>query len=247
MKTTDNLLITSIKSTTILSTTEKEFVLTRLTKFDHLDKFKLKRYLLINDERTVKEIYRSIRDKIIREEAGIQFLESQKGGNKNQKLVEKLTPKPDTRNVPVASSVLSDIDYLGHEIPLPPQVRGEPFKELVFFSSLNQLSLLESSHVTFSLDDNAIVLVQKFLNRLTELFGREVELKDKRSYFRLFMRSPLFNCYLNTGITALRHKEIEPRKIVLNLIYQTDPIYLNYNQFEYIAIISNHIKELVEL
>jgi hypothetical protein len=231
-------LIEAIKSTAIFQPQEKEFLITRIAKCDHLDKFKLKRYLMINDEKTVRETYRIIRDKILREEKDQEYTQANLNKNNKAKLVlDKFAPRVVKDKDPVSTSILSSIDYLGHEIPQPPQLRGQPFKLLEHFSSLAQLSLLESSHVTFTLDDN----------RLTSLFDKLDNINEKRGYFRLFMRSSLFNSYLNTGITALRHTEIQPRKIALNLIYQTDPIYLNSNQFEYTSIISEHLKNLVEI
>jgi hypothetical protein len=244
---TNDMLIEAIKNTQLLQAQEKEFLNTRLDKMDHLDKFKLKRYLIINDEKTIRETFRIIRDKIIRDEKEKEFFAQNSTNSNASKLVNKLAPKQENNTIPVSISILSDVKYLGHDIDTPPEVRGEPFRRLEYFSNLDQLSLLESSHVTFSLDDEVSVIIQKFLNKLTELFNNLDDIKLKRSYFRLFMRSSLFNSYLNTGITALRHVEIQPRKIALNLIYQTDPIYLNTNQFEYTSTISNHLKDLAEV
>jgi hypothetical protein len=248
---TDDMLIEAIKSSVIFQEQEKEFILTRMGRFDHLDKFKLKRYLLVNDEKTVRETYRVIRDKLQREEKEKEYL-SQTSSNNAQvnqvkNIFDKYAPKIDRPQSPISNSLLSDIEFLGHEIPMAPQVRGQPFKNIDYFTNLDQLCLLESSHVTFSLDDNVPIIIQKFLNKLTTLFDEIDDIMIKRSYFRLFMRSALFNNYLNTGITALRHTEIQPRKIVLNLIYQTDPIYMNANQFEYTSTISHHLKQLVDI
>ena len=246
----DDMLIEAIKSSSIFQDQEKEFIISRMKRFDHLDKFKLKRYLLVNDEKTVRETYRIIRDKLLREEKEKEFL-SQTTGNSNvnqaKVFFDKYGPKSDRPQSPVSLSILSDVDFMGHEIPMAPQVRGQPFKNLEFFSTLDQLCLLESNHVTFGMEDNVPIIIQKFLNKLTTLFDELEDIMIKRSYFRLFMRSALFNNYLNTGITALRHTEIQPRKIVLNLIYQTDPIYLNSNQFEYTSTISQHLKNLVDI
>jgi hypothetical protein len=244
----DDQLLELIKTTNIFQEAEKEFIKTRISKFDHLDKFKLKRFLMINNEQVVRETYRIIRDKILREEKEVEYLAAnQQAIGKAKDIVTKLTTKSDKPSEPVSESLLSNIDYLGHEVPQPPQLRGQPFDNIEHFAQLAQLSLLEAKHVTFSLDDNVGVIIQKFLNKLTKLIDDIQDINVKRGYFRLFMRSSLFNCYLNTGITALRHTEIQPRKIALNLIYQTDPIYLNSNQFEYTSLISEHLKNLVEI
>lgn len=62
-----------------------------------------------------------------------------------------------------------------------------------------------------------------------------------------FLQSPLFSGYLNTGLTALRHPELEPSKIILNLLYQIDSNYLNNKQFVQAATVSNHLRGLCGL
>jgi hypothetical protein len=243
----NDVLLEQLSASSILQDSEKEFITTRLDKFDHLDKFKLKRYLAINDEKNIKETFRIIRDKILREEKEKEYLSQQSTAKKGASgMFDKIAPKQQSTE-PLSFSLLSDTKFLGHVIPKPPEVRGQPFKILSDFSNLDQLSLLEPSHVTFSLDDNVKLLIKGFFDRVEDLFDDISTLEEKRGYFRLFMRSTLFNSYLNTGITALRHTEIQPRKIALNLIYQTDPIYLNSNQFEHASSISKLLKQLVEI
>lgn len=237
-----------LEQTTALQESEKQFILSKLDKFDHLDKFKLKRFITINDEKNVKETFRAIRDKIIREEKSVEFLAQQQSIKRGAGgVLDKLTTKQALPNTQVSSSLLIDPKFLGHEVNRPPEVRGQPFRNIDDFSSLDQLNLLETSHVTFSLDDNSGLIMQKFFEKLTSYFEDEEKVEIRRSYFRLFMRSSLFNSYLNTGITALRHTEIQPRKIALNLIYQTDPIYLNISQFEFTSRITKILKSLAEI
>ncbi|MGL4759448.1 MAG: hypothetical protein ACRCXZ_08990 [Patescibacteria group bacterium] len=244
----NDMLKEALTKTNILQEAEKQFILARLEKFDHLDKFKLKRFISINDEKNIRETYKLIRDKIIREEKELEYLQQQKQKKGPSGILDKITTSTQNNlENPIAKSHLSDPKFLGHDITAPPEVRGQPFKNLEDFSSLDQLSLLDTSHVTFSLDDNAPLLMQKFKEKLADLFNDLENVHDRRGFFRLFMRSSLFNSYLNTGITALRHIEIQPRKIALNLIYQTDPIYLNINQFENVSEISKLLKQLSEI
>ncbi len=244
----NDVLIEQINSSSILQDSEKDFIITRLNKFDHLDKFKLKRYIAINDEKNIKETYRIIRDKLIREEKEKEYLSQTSSGKKGaaSQVIDKLSSRQESSE-PISISLLSNQHFLGHDIPKPPEVRGQPFKILRDFSNLDQLSLLEPSHVTFSLDDNVGLLIKEFHDIIIDLMEDIPTIEERRGYFRLFMRSSLFNSYLNTGITALRHVEIQPRKIALNLIYQTDPIYLNSNQFEHVSKLSKLLKQLVEI
>jgi hypothetical protein len=54
----------------------------------------------------------------------------------------------------------------------------------------------------------------------------------------------MYTAYMNTGITALKNPDIEPRKIILDTLHQANRIYLNASQFEMASIITNHIRHL---
>lgn len=239
-----------LKNTGALKDHEKDFLISRIGKFDHLDKFKIKRFLMIDDQVAIKDTYKVIRDKFLKQEATSSSEVAIPGVTNVTDAARNIAKKMVTRDasgVPISASLLGNITYLGGVIPNPPQVKGKTLDSLEYFSSLDQLSQLDRNHVTFSLDENTAVILQSFLKKITSLFESIDDVTKKRGYFRLFMRSALFNAYLNTGITALRHTEIQPRKVVLNLIYQTDPTYLNAKQFEHTSTISAYLKALVDI
>jgi hypothetical protein len=239
-----------LKNNPTLQQHEKDFLISRISKFDHLDKFKLKRFLLTDSPEPIRDLYKLIRDKLLKQETEEnlekQISQKQKPSEIAKNIFGKLAPREEIKKH-VAISLLSNLEYLGGEIPLPPQVRGKAFDTIDHFTSLDQLAQLDRNHVTFSLEENPIIELQGFFKRISDLFNKIDDINKKRGYFRLFMRSPLFNAYLNTGITALRHTEIQPRKVVLNLIFQTDPTYLNSKQFEYTSSISAYLKALVDI
>jgi hypothetical protein len=242
----DGVILDLLKKNTFFQPHEKEFLSSRIASFDHLDKFKLKRYLIIDDQEILRATYKLIREKVLVQETEQNYQKTQNSSNITKDILDKINARPDTKK-PISISLLANQEYLGGVLPETPQVRGQHLDSLVHLNSLDQLAQLDSSHVTFSLDDNAPLIMQNLFKKLSQLFDRIEDVNLKRGYFRLFMRSELFNAYLNTGITALRHTEIQPRKLVLNLIFQIDPGYLNAKQFEYTASISDVLKNLADL
>jgi hypothetical protein len=242
----DDVFVSLIKNDKTLQDHEKTYIISKIEYLDHLDKFKFRRALITEVTEDIKQNYKIVRDKILK-------IEEQSKTNQNNlvnditKNIAKSLQNPNQNKKYASISLLSKENLLGGSIPTPPQVKGKPLNQLLQFSSLDQLAILDKSHISFDIEENPSQILQIFFNRLAELFARLEDINAKRGYFRLFMRSPLFLCYLNTGITTLRHTEIQPRKIVLNLISQTDPTYLNQKQFEYTSTISTYLKAMVDI
>ncbi|NJS41832.1 hypothetical protein HC766_05935 [Candidatus Gracilibacteria bacterium] len=114
-------------------------------------------------------------------------------------------------------------------------------------NDLAQLNSLHPTHINFNLNNNSEQLIRNFLQKLDNLFDKIPNINQKRNYLMNFLQSPLFNSYLNTGITALRHPEIQPSKVVLNTLNHIDTKYLNNKQFVITSKISNHIRSIVAL
>jgi hypothetical protein len=130
----------------------------------------------------------------------------------------------------------------------PPQaIRGEnirPLQRLEEFYHPGQLSMLSTNHINFGLNTNTEQIIQNFLASLTDVFSRIDNVNLRRSYFMNFIESSLFVSYINTTLTAFRHPELQPPKIILNLLYQINQQYLNNKQFQVAAVISNHLRNL---
>lgn len=149
---------------------------------------------------------------------------------------------------PVSQSILSQSQLIGSPVVQPVKVTMlQPFNSLMEFQSLDQLSLVSQQHVSFGLDKSDQQIIQNFLDRLSELFNSINNISLKRSYFMNFLQSPLFNSYINSAITALKHPELQPRNIVLNILNQGNGQFLNLKQFSYAAQISNHVRNLAGL
>ena len=156
-----------------------------------------------------------------------------------------IPPKP--KKV-ISFSILGQAQLLGGPTPQAVTTDKVPvIQGLADFTHPAQLSQLQPSHVTFNINDNTDQIIQTFIKKLDNVFEKIPSLNVRRCYFMNFLQSPLFGGYLNTGLTALRHPELEPPKIILNLLYQIDPNYLNNKQFVQAATISNHIRGLCGL
>jgi hypothetical protein len=110
------------------------------------------------------------------------------------------------------------------------------------FFDLGQLAMLDQSHFINGTEQQEDVNLQKFLEKIDNMFEQIADTQTKRSYFASFVTSPLFNSYMNTGLTAIRHPEIEPREIILNTLHTTNNNYLDKRKFEIASIITNHLR-----
>ena len=82
------------------------------------------------------------------------------------------------------------------------------------------------------------------INLTKEQHDKIPDINIKRSFFASFVNSPLFVSYLNSGLTAMRHPELEPRDVVLNTLHSVNDNYLNNRTFEMASIITNHLRHL---
>jgi hypothetical protein len=64
----------------------------------------------------------------------------------------------------------------------------------------------------------------------------------KKCILATYLQSPLYVGYVNTALTAFKHPEIEPRKVVLNLLHSANPSFLNNKQFEIASAITGHLR-----
>jgi len=145
-------------------------------------------------------------------------------------------------------SILADSNLLGGPTPKAiPTENISPLETLRTFSHPAQLKFLDNYHVNFGINDNADQVVQVFLDRLTDIFLQVKDVNARRNYLMNFLQSNLFKNYINTGLKALKHPELEPANVILNLLYQISPAYLNTRQFQYAAMISKHVRSICNL
>ena len=232
----DLILISFINKTPYLSPGDKSFLVEKLPQMNPLDKLRVRNSVTSGQAPAILQVLQIMRAKFYQKEIPPK-------PNLIEKVVQAiLPPKP---KVAVAHSVLTQTNFLGGTIPKP--IRDDkvkPFNSIGELYNPVQLAFLNAKHITFDLNSNTEQIIQNFLETLTEAFSKVENVDLKRCYFMNFVQSPLFKSYVNTGLTALRHPELEPAKIRLNLLYQINTNYLNNKQFQFASIICNHLRNL---
>jgi hypothetical protein len=236
----DQSLIQQINNTPFISPADKAFLIEKLSQIDENEKLQLKSSLLAGQAPPILRYLQSIR---------IKFYQNEQNYRKpKQTIVEKLGEffvgsKPKKL---LSASILTQPNLIGGAVVQSTKEKAEPLKSLDSISHPSQLSVITSQHINFTLDTNSEQIVQKFMQATTRMFG-SMPIQTKRSYLVNFIESPLFISYMNTGLTAMRHDELEPRKVALNLLHQINPSYLNNRQFETASVICRHIRSLASI
>jgi hypothetical protein len=239
----DILIIELIKKSPILVPPEKDFLIEKISVLGPLEKLKMKKAILANTTPDIIIEFRKTREEFI-------TLEKKELAN-NQPIQATFTSKlfstqPKIKEV-LAHSILANSDYLGSPIPHPPQIPQQNINSLNEFTSLKQLNSLNSNHVSFNPDENSDQIIRNFMNKIATEFGTIANPLEKRNYFTLFLTSPLFRMYINTGLTALKHPEIKPANTILNTMQKIDRNFLNRKQFENVSTISSGIRGIIGL
>ncbi len=234
--------IQSLITNSNLLPNEKQYLLERLAQMDMLERFKLKRSLQTGQYPEALKSFHLLRENFVNLETKnlvqekkdfLQQLKDLIGGRKSDKKV-------------VSYSILTQPALLGTPIPKPVQDDTvKPLSKLSDFYHPVQLSYLDVSHVTVGLtDQNRTQVFNNFFERLEQIFSKISDINWRRRYFMCYLQSPLFSSYLNTGLTVLRHSELQPPQAALNLLSQIDPSYLNRQQFIDAVNITNYIRNL---
>lgn len=225
-----------INQTPFLNQGDKSFLLEKIVQMSPLEKLKLQGSLVSGHAPAILQSLQVTRAKFFQKETP-----------KKPDIITKISnailgTKPKTI---VSKSILTQPQVLGGAAPQ--SIRGEKVRELLTLEDFYhpaQLSQLTSKHVTFGINANTEQIIQKFLDVVHDTFESIDNINLKRAYFMNFVESPLFVSYINTALTALRHPELQPAKIILNLLYQINTNYLNNKQFQFAAIISNHLRNV---
>jgi hypothetical protein len=229
----DNQINTTIQANRTLSRDDKIYLSQTLVKLNPLEKLKLKNALDSEDSLALRSMVELIKIKfpiVVKPNTGFfgkisQFINP---------------PKPQKI---VSPSILSTPATLGGPVPTPFPVNNvTPLQNTEQFSDLSQLAMLDQSHFINGTEQQEDINLQKFLEKLDHMFDQIADTQIKRSYFASFVTSPLFNSYMNTGLTAIRHPEIEPREIILNTLHMTNNNYLDKRKFEIASIVTNHLR-----
>lgn len=224
----------------IMNPGDKSYLLEKIKDMNAIDRLKLKHSVQTGK---MPEILKSIYD--LRKEFAQKETPPKPQSNDVISAIATSIAPPKPKK-PVSTSFMAQPYLLGS--PAPHALMNAPIPPLFKLGEIAsplQLCLLNPSHVSFGLEENADQIIGDFLERLTTMFDKITEISLKRNYFMNFLQSPLFGAYMNTGLTALKHPELEPASVVLNTLSQIHPRYINKKQFEYTAKISNHLRNII--
>jgi hypothetical protein len=231
----DQEIIELTKGTGILNANDKTYLADILPRLTQLEKFKLKTAL---SSEQIKVILSNVQ--LLK----IKYPPEQKQPSGIMGKISQLIHPPKPQKL-VAMSILSQPAVIGTVMPMPiTSNKTETFKLIDNFSDLLQLNILSQNNLQIGSTDQEELSLQRFLNKLDELFEQINDINIKRSFFASYIQSPLFISYLNTGLTAMRHPEIEPREVILNTLHKVNQNYLNNKTFEMASIITNHLRHL---
>jgi hypothetical protein len=232
----DQDLIDLINTTTLLNNTDKDYLFHVFGQLSVLEKFKLKSSLAINDTKSILIFLQLLKLKF-------PIAVKTKGNTIFDKIGEFINPTPEVK--PVSESILTKSSEIGSAVPRPLVAKNKiDLIDLNSFSSLEQLLIIRPDHLFVVNKDQIELVMQRFLEKLDRMFETVSSMDFRRNWLATFLQSPLFTAYMNTGITALKNPDIEPRKIILDTLHQTNKAYLNKDQFEMASIITNHIRHL---
>ncbi len=148
----------------------------------------------------------------------------------------------------ISPSILSQPQLLGTSAIQPMhQESVDALQKLTEFKHPAQLAMLTSTHVSFGMDQSGDQIIKNFMDISSDIFSQIEDINIRRAYFMNFLRSQLFSSYISSAVTAMKHPELQPRKIVLNTLNQANPQFLNNKQVGITATISNHLRNLCGL
>ncbi|MBC7472620.1 MAG: hypothetical protein H7196_05190 [candidate division SR1 bacterium] len=232
-------LIDLINNSPVLNGGDKEFMIEMLDELTPLERLKIEGNLISNTAPDLLNSINLLRANFFKQETVPEpdFI---------TKIVQKITPQVIKK---ISShSILNQPNYLGNN--QLPQAFKSPyvnFRSLTVFSKLTDLNSLNPYHITFNLNDNTEQIIAQFYQKLDHLFEPISDLNTRRAYFMMFLQSPMYICYMDTGMTALRHPEITPPSIILNRLQQIHPKYFNTKQFQFASKICAHLRMLCSI
>lgn len=228
-----------INNSSFLSPGDKDFLITKLEKMSPVDKLQLKHSLSIGQAPRLLDTLQKMRSKFM-------ATESPKTPDIITKIVQTVF-KPTPPKI-ISASILNQPHLIGSQAPTAPPIGRIPtLNRLSEFSQLEQLNQLSTVHINSNNGENADQIIRQFFDKLDNLFDKINSLITRRNVFMLFLESPLFGAYMNTGLTALRHPELQPSSIILNTLYQIDAKHMNNKQFNQAASISSYVRTLCGL
>jgi hypothetical protein len=229
-------IIELVQSAPFLYPNEKEFLISHMESISPLERLKIQKDIQAGKKPQALQQLEILQQQFRRKE-------TPQKPDLISKIVQAVVPAKPKKVL--SNSILSNTTYLGSNPPQAANLPPTPFQSLDQFTTVNQLSSLNPTHITFELNENGEQKVHQFFDKLDAIIGDIHDIYQKRSLFMNFVQSPLYLAYMDTGLTALRHPEITPPNIILNRLQQIDPKYLNAKQFQVASRVSSHLRMVV--
>jgi hypothetical protein len=229
-------LVQLINQSTSLSLRDKEFLVASVPTLDRLENLRLRQNLTAGNTPVMLQQLELIKQKYN------QAQQQESRPDPISKIVERFIPKKE--KLPVSISFFAKPYVLGSTAPQAVQSQVQVPSTLQEITDPAQLRYLNQGLIEQLSQSGSEQKLNEFLANLASMFQRIDDIGMRRNYFMTYMQSSLFTAYIGSGLTALKHEELKPRKISLNLLYQIDPKYLNTRQFKTAAVITNQLRTL---
>ena len=234
----DHELVEIIQKATILSISDRQFLVDTMDRLSILEKFKFKTAILDEDLKTLSTSLKLLHLKfpaapvIKKEDEGIL-------GKISSFFKPKVTPKL------LSPSSLSNNVLMSGVQPQPLDIRSiTPLVSPLQLTFAEQIALLPTDTFANINTTQLESTLQTFLERIDIVFEKVNSLECRRDCFATFMQSPLFRAYMTTAMTAIDQVEIEPRESVLDILARTNQNYLNKAQFETTSSLISHLRHV---
>jgi hypothetical protein len=236
----DQAIIEMIRKSPILMEPEKNYLIDKVLVMGPLDKLKTKKALTTN---TTPDLVLEFR-----KTAHVFIDKEQEEQKKSEQLANKsMFGKSNEPRIIVAHSLLSQPTLLGGPTPAPAPSAPIRITSLDDIKEPYQLNSLIPEIVSYGINENGEQSIRNFLEKMEIKITAIPDISIKRNMFALFLQSPLFRVYINTGITALKHPEIKPKNTVLNTMQKIDGRFMNRSQFELTTLISSGLRAMMGL
>ncbi len=221
-----------IRVNEIVNEEDYSFLLRVWSEASLIDKFKIRSYLQLSQISSLLTLIQVLK---------IRFPEPKKTGIFDR--INQVFNKENKLNKVLAPSILSDPKVFGNNFPQPMStVNIEPLGRIDSINNILQLGILNSSQIDLPPNQDENVVLTQFYTKIDNMMEAIPDLFQRKSILATYLQSPLYISYINTALTAFKHPEIEPRKVVLNLLHSANNNFLSNKQFEIASAITSHIR-----
>jgi hypothetical protein len=221
-----------IKINEILNVQDFEFLMRVWKDLTPIEKFKIKSYLQLSQIGSLLTLMQVLK---------IRFPETKKVTIFDK--INNIFSKEQLPNKIIAPSILMDPKAFGNNFPQALRTDNIPaVTKIDQIQDLAQLGTFSQSQIEFEPNQDENVILSRFYTKIDALIEKTPNLFVRKCVMATYLQSPLYIGYINTALTAFKHPEIEPRKVVLNLLHSANTNFLSSKEFEIASAITGHLR-----